>query len=66
MLACAGLFAGKPAPTGNLLPSRTKHRVAITETRYRNLHLVTASPDLSDLQGKLESKFKINTKPLRL
>ncbi|KHL72904.1 cobalamin biosynthesis protein CobQ, partial [Pseudomonas putida] len=28
--------------------------------RYRNLHLVTASPDLSDLQSKLESKFKIN------
>ncbi len=37
--------------------------MAITETRYRNLHLVTASPDLSDQQGKLESKFKINTKP---
>ncbi|MFI7837936.1 ParA family protein [Pseudomonas asiatica] len=37
-----------------------KHRVAITETRYRNLHLVTASPDLSDLQGKLDRKFKIN------
>ncbi|MNG79634.1 Chromosome partitioning protein ParA [compost metagenome] len=37
-----------------------KHRVAITETRYNNLHLVTASPDLSDLQSKLESKFKIN------
>ncbi|MCC9006261.1 ParA family protein [Pseudomonas putida] len=37
-----------------------KHRVAITETRYSNLHLVTASPDLSDLQSNLESKFKIN------
>ena len=37
-----------------------KHRVAITETRYSNLHLITASPDLSDLQSKLESKFKIN------
>lgn len=37
-----------------------KHRVAITETRYPNLHLVTASPDLADLQGKLQSKFKIN------
>jgi chromosome partitioning protein len=34
--------------------------VAITETRYANLHLITASPDLADLQGKLESKFKIN------
>ncbi|MCU0123131.1 ParA family protein [Pseudomonas vlassakiae] len=37
-----------------------KHRVTISETRYDNLHLVTASPDLSDLQSKLESKFKIN------
>ena len=37
-----------------------KHRVAITETRYSNLHLITASPDLTDLQSKLESKFKIN------
>lgn len=37
-----------------------KHRVAITETRYDNLHLVTASPDLAGLLGKLESKFKIN------
>ncbi|PVZ43644.1 ParA family protein [Pseudomonas sp. CC120222-01a] len=40
--------------------SGKKHRVAITETRYDNLHLVTASPDLSDLQSKLESKYKIN------
>lgn len=37
-----------------------KHRVTITETRYSNLHLITASPDLTDLQSKLESKFKIN------
>lgn len=37
-----------------------KHRVTITETRYDNLHLVTASQDLTDLQHKLESKFKIN------
>ncbi|HDS1819170.1 Chromosome partitioning protein ParA [compost metagenome] len=46
------------------LSSATAHgkkpRVAITETRYSNLHLITASPDLSDLQSKLESKFKIN------
>ena len=40
--------------------SGKRHRVAITETRYANLHLVTASPDLADLQGKLQSKFKIN------
>lgn len=44
----SGGFAGK------------RCRVAITETSYENLHLVTASPDLSDLQSKLESKFKIN------
>jgi len=37
-----------------------KSRVHITETRYDNLHLVAASPELSDLQSKLESKFKIN------
>ncbi|MCY1389383.1 Chromosome partitioning protein ParA [compost metagenome] len=37
-----------------------KNRVVITKTRYDNLDLVTASPDLSDLQSKLESKFKIN------
>jgi chromosome partitioning protein len=37
-----------------------KHRVAITETRYANLHLITASPDLAELQDKLQSKFKIN------
>ncbi|VVO77242.1 Sporulation initiation inhibitor protein Soj [Pseudomonas fluorescens] len=44
----SGGFAGK------------RCRVAITETAYENLHLVTASPDLADLQSKLESKFKIN------
>ena len=44
----SGGFAGK------------RCRVAITETSYENLHLVTASPDLADLQSKLESKFKIN------
>ncbi|MCO7595694.1 MULTISPECIES: ParA family protein [Pseudomonas] len=37
-----------------------KSRVAITETRYDNLHLITASPDLTDLQTRLQSKFKIN------
>ncbi|HDS1737442.1 ParA family protein [Pseudomonas sp. BP8] len=41
-------------------PEGRKNRVAITETRYQNLHLITASPDLADLQTKLESKFKIN------
>lgn len=35
-------------------------RVNVTETPYENLHLVTASRELSDLQTKLESKFKIN------
>ncbi|MBV7575208.1 ParA family protein [Pseudomonas sp. PDM32] len=37
-----------------------RNRVSITETHYNNLHLVTASPDLADLQARLESKFKIN------
>ena len=37
-----------------------RSRVVITQTPYNNLHLVTASPDLSGLQSKLESKFKIN------
>lgn len=41
-------------------PASRKNRVSITETRYANLHLVTASPELTDLQSKLESKFKIN------
>lgn len=37
-----------------------KNRVVITQTPYDNLHLVTGSPDLSELQSKLESKFKVN------
>ncbi|WAH55792.1 ParA family protein [Pseudomonas silvicola] len=37
-----------------------KSRVEICETAYDNLHLVTASPELADLQPKLEAKFKIN------
>lgn len=41
-------------------PASKRGRVSITRTRYDNLDLVTASPDLADLQPKLESKFKIN------
>lgn len=41
-------------------PEGKKNRVAISETRYANLHLVTASSELADLQTRLESKFKIN------
>lgn len=37
-----------------------KNRVNITSTPYANLDLVTASPELSELQSKLESKFKVN------
>ncbi|MGB9089468.1 MAG: ParA family protein [Pseudomonas farsensis] len=37
-----------------------KHRAVITETRYANLHLISASAELADLQGKLESKYKIH------
>lgn len=48
----------KQTLSGGLASKRS--RVTVTETPYTNLHLVTASPDLSDLQAKLESKFKIN------
>jgi chromosome partitioning protein len=41
-------------------PAAKKPRVDICETPYDNLHIVTASAELSDLQPKLESKFKIN------
>ncbi|MBA1200249.1 ParA family protein [Pseudomonas capeferrum] len=41
-------------------PGSKKNRAAITRTAYQNLDLITASPDLADLQSKLESKFKIN------
>jgi chromosome partitioning protein len=41
-------------------PASKKNRVEITETPYANLYLVTASAELSDLQPKLEAKFKIN------
>ncbi|WP_462402605.1 ParA family protein [Pseudomonas sp. Marseille-QA0332] len=37
-----------------------KERVTITETRYDNLHLITASAELAELQSRLEGKFKIN------
>lgn len=37
-----------------------RNRVVITATRHANLDLVTASPELADLQSKLQSKFKIN------
>ena len=37
-----------------------KGRVDIYETPFANLHVVTASAELADLQPKLESKHKIN------
>jgi len=37
-----------------------KGRVGIYETPFANLHVVTASAELADLQPKLESKHKIN------
>lgn len=37
-----------------------KARPQIIETQYPNLHLITASPELADLQPKLEAKHKIN------
>lgn len=37
-----------------------KGRASIRETPFDNLHLITASPELADLQPKLEAKHKIN------
>ncbi|MFJ3486918.1 ParA family protein [Pseudomonas sp. NPDC090202] len=41
-------------------PASKRHRVEICETGHDNLHLITASAELADLQPKLEAKFKIN------
>lgn len=41
-------------------PFSKKGRVEIYETPFDNLHIVTSSPELADLQPKLESKHKIN------
>ena len=37
-----------------------KNRVDIYETPYENLHIITATAELADLQPKLEAKHKIN------
>lgn len=41
-------------------PASKKGKVDIHETPYDNLHVVTASAELADLQPKLEAKHKIN------
>ncbi|QLF93331.1 ParA family protein [Pseudomonas sp. ABC1] len=41
-------------------PAAKKARPTIHETAIENLHLITASPELADLQPKLEAKHKIN------
>src|SRR5690606_34136877 len=41
-------------------PFAKKNRVDIYETPFDNLHVVTATPELADLQPKLEAKHKIN------
>ena len=41
-------------------PAGKKARPPITETRFENLHLITATAELADLQPKLEAKHKIN------
>ncbi|MGN2406707.1 ParA family protein [Pseudomonas syringae] len=41
-------------------PAAKRNRARIVETRYDNLHLITASGELADLQPKLEAKFKTN------
>ena len=37
-----------------------KNRVDIYETPFENLHVITATAELADLQPKLEAKHKIN------
>ncbi|OEC36660.1 chromosome partitioning protein [Pseudomonas cuatrocienegasensis] len=41
-------------------PFGKKNQVDIYETPFDNLHVVTATAELADLQPKLESKYKIN------
>ena len=41
-------------------PFAKKNKVDIYETPFDNLHVVTATPELADLQPKLEAKHKIN------
>ncbi|MEQ7919671.1 ParA family protein [Xanthomonas sp. WHRI 1810A] len=41
-------------------PVARKNQVDIYETPFDNLHVVTATPELADLQPKLEAKHKIN------
>lgn len=41
-------------------PFAKKGKVDIYETPYDNLHVITATPELADLQPKLEAKHKIN------
>ncbi|MBD8733067.1 MULTISPECIES: ParA family protein [unclassified Pseudomonas] len=41
-------------------PASKKGKVDIHQTPYDNLHVVTASAELADLQPKLEAKHKIN------
>jgi chromosome partitioning protein len=62
-------LAGEQVPPGiatffrNTLtsgPFAKKNEVDIYETEFDNLHLVTATAELADLQPKLEAKFKIN------
>lgn len=41
-------------------PAAKKARPNICETRFENLHIITACAELADLQPKLEAKHKIN------
>jgi len=41
-------------------PAAKKNRARVFETAHDNLHIITASIELADLQPKLEAKFKIN------
>jgi len=62
-------YSGHAVPVGiadffkqtlNTGGSLKKSRVQVTPTAHDNLHVIAASGELSDLQAKLESKFKIN------
>src|SRR3546814_17241663 len=41
-------------------PFSKKNKVDIYETPFDNLHVITATAELTDLQPKLEAKHKIN------
>ena len=55
-MGIAGFFRETLSPG----PFARKNQVDIYETPYDNLHVVTATSELAELQPKLEAKHKIN------